>query len=55
MTKITARVGTFASALLFVATIAACNKKNDATVTDTTSLGTTTATVAKVGRASQRS
>jgi hypothetical protein len=42
----TARIGTLASALLLVGTIAACNKKNDSTVTDTTSLGTTTATVA---------
>jgi len=42
----TARIGTLASALVLVGTIAACNKKNDTTVTDTTSLGTTTATVA---------
>lgn len=46
MTKMTARVGILASTLLLVGTIAACNKKNDTTVTDTTSLGTTTATVA---------
>jgi hypothetical protein len=46
MTRMTARIGTLASALLLVGTIAACNKKNDTTVTDTTSLGTTTATVA---------
>jgi hypothetical protein len=46
MTRMTARIGTLASALLLVGTIAACNKKNDTTLTDTTSLGTTTATVA---------
>jgi hypothetical protein len=42
----TARVGILASALLLAGAIAACNKKNDTTVTDTTALGTTTATVA---------
>ena len=46
MTRMTARIGTLASTLLLVGTIAACNKKNDTTLTDTTSLGTTTATVA---------
>jgi hypothetical protein len=46
MTRMTARVGALASALLLAGTIAACNKKNDTTLTDTTSLGTTTATVA---------
>jgi hypothetical protein len=46
MTRMTARIGTLASALVLVGTIAACNKKNDTTLTDTTSLGTTTATVA---------
>jgi hypothetical protein len=46
MTRMTARVGILASALLLAGTIAACNKKNDATVTDTTAVGTTTATVA---------
>ena len=46
MMRMTARVGTLASALLLAGTIAACNKKGDTTVTDTTSLGTTTATVA---------
>jgi hypothetical protein len=46
MTRMTARIGTLASTLLLAGTIAACNKKNDTTVTDTTSLGTTTATVA---------
>ena len=40
------RVAALASALMLVGTIAACNKKNDTTLTDTTSLGTTTATVA---------
>jgi len=40
------RVGAFASALLVFSVVVACGKKNDATVTDTTSLGTTTATVA---------
>ena len=46
MTRMTARVGILASALVLAGTIAACNKKNDTTVTDTTALGTTTATVA---------
>ena len=46
MTRTTTRVGAFASALLLLGTLAACNKKNDTTLTDTTSLGTTTATVA---------
>ena len=41
-----ARIGALASAMLAFATLAACNKKNDNTVTDTTALGTTTATVA---------
>jgi hypothetical protein len=40
------RIAAFASALLFAAALVACGKKNDMTVTDTTSLGTTTATVA---------
>ena len=35
-----------ASAVLLVGALAACSKKNDATLTDTTALGTTTATVA---------
>ena len=46
MIRTTTRVGAFASALLLLGTLAACNKKNDTTLTDTTSLGTTTATVA---------
>src|SRR5215210_4436404 len=40
--RTTIRVTGFASALLLTAALAACNKKNDAVVTDTTSLGTTT-------------
>jgi hypothetical protein len=46
MTRQTTRVGALASALLVVASLAGCNKKNDTTLTDTSSLGTTTATVA---------
>jgi hypothetical protein len=46
MTRMTARAGTLASALLLAGTIAACNKKDNTTVTDTTAMGTTTATVA---------
>ncbi len=46
MIRTTTRVGALTSALLMVGALAACNKKNDTTVTDTTSLGTTTATVA---------
>ena len=42
----TTRAASLASAVLLAVGLAACNKKNDATVTDTTSLGTTTATVA---------
>jgi hypothetical protein len=44
--RTTRRVASFASALLLTAALAACNKKDDTTVTDTTSLGTTTATIA---------
>ena len=40
------RVAALASGLFLAGALAACNKKNDATLTDTTSLGTTTATVA---------
>jgi hypothetical protein len=40
------RIAAFASALLFGAALVACGKKDDTTVTDTTALGTTTATVA---------
>jgi hypothetical protein len=46
MTRTTTHVGALASALILLGTLAACNKKNDTTLTDTTSLGTTTATVA---------
>ena len=46
MRRSTTRVGALASALILLGTLAACNKKNDTTLTDTTSLGTTTATVA---------
>ena len=46
MTRITARSAAFASALILLGTLAACKKKDDATLTDTTSLGTTTATIA---------
>jgi hypothetical protein len=40
------RVAALASALVLFGALAACNKKDDTTLTDTTSLGTTTATVA---------
>ena len=40
------RVAALASAMVLLGALAACNKKNDTTLTDTTSLGTTTATVA---------
>ena len=40
------RVTALASALFVFGALAACNKKDDTTLTDTTSLGTTTATVA---------
>jgi hypothetical protein len=46
MIRTTTRVSALTSALLMLGALAACNKKNDTTVTDTTSLGTTTATVA---------
>jgi len=46
MIPTTSRVTALASALFLFGTLAACNKKNDTTLTDTTSLGTTTATVA---------
>ena len=42
----TRRAASVASALLLAIALAACGKKNDATVTDTTSLGTTTSTIA---------
>jgi hypothetical protein len=44
--RTTKRAATVASALFLTVALAACNKKDDATVTDTTSLGTTTATIA---------
>ena len=44
--RTTRRAASVASALLLAIALAACGKKNDATVTDTTSLGTTTATIA---------
>ena len=40
------RVSAFAAAVLVIAVTAACNKKNDNAVVDTTALGTTSATVA---------
>jgi hypothetical protein len=40
------RVAALASAVFLAGALAACNKKNDTTLTDTTSLGTTTAIVA---------
>ena len=40
------RVAALASAIFLAGALAACNKKKDTTLTDTTSLGTTTATVA---------
>ena len=40
------RVAALASALFMLGALAACKKKDDTTLTDTTSLGTTTATVA---------
>ena len=40
------RAAAFASALMLLGVMAACKKKDDTTLTDTTSLGTTTATVA---------
>ena len=46
MTRTTARGAALTSALILLGTLAACNKKDDTTLTDTTSLGTTTATVA---------
>lgn len=40
------RVAALASALFLFGALTACNKKDDTTLTDTTSLGTTTATIA---------
>ena len=44
--RTTTRAANLAIALLLAGALAACNKKDDAVVTDTTSLGTTTATIA---------
>jgi hypothetical protein len=44
--RTTTRAAALASALLLTFVLAACGKKDEATVTDTTSLGTTTATIA---------
>lgn len=44
--RTTTRAAALASALLLSVALGACGKKDDATLTDTTSLGTTTATVA---------
>jgi hypothetical protein len=46
MKRNTTRAAAFASALLVLGALAACNKKNDTTLTDTTATGTTTATLA---------
>jgi hypothetical protein len=46
MIRTTTRVGALTSALIMLGALAACNKKGDTTVTDTTAVGTTTATVA---------
>ncbi|MFL5500768.1 MAG: hypothetical protein ACJ79Q_05980 [Gemmatimonadaceae bacterium] len=42
----TTRAGVVAGAILFSVALAACNKKNEGTVVDTTATGTQTATVA---------
>ena len=46
MRRNTTRVAAFAGTLLLLGALAACNKKNDTTLTDTTVAGTMTATVA---------
>jgi hypothetical protein len=46
MKRTTASTRALPSALLLAAALLACGKKNDTAITDTTSLGTTTATVA---------
>jgi hypothetical protein len=46
MRRNTTRVAAFAGTLLLLGALAACNKKNDTTLTDTTAAGTMTATVA---------
>ncbi|HEY3112666.1 MAG TPA: hypothetical protein VGJ62_03195 [Gemmatimonadaceae bacterium] len=43
--RTTARAAAIASALVFSVALAACNKKNEGTVVDTTAVGTQTATV----------
>ena len=46
MTRTNSRTVAIATALILAGTLAACKKKDETTLTDTTSLGTTTATVA---------
>jgi hypothetical protein len=46
MIRTNSRVVAIATALILAGTLAACKKKDETTLTDTTSLGTTTATVA---------
>ncbi|HEV7839775.1 MAG TPA: hypothetical protein VGO75_17020, partial [Gemmatimonadaceae bacterium] len=46
MIRTNSRVVVLATALILAGTLAACSKKADTTLTDTTALGTTTATVA---------
>ena len=46
MIQTNTRVVALATALILAGTLAACKKKDETTLTDTTSLGTTTATVA---------
>lgn len=46
MIRTAARGAALTSALILLGALAACNKKDETTVTDTTAMGTTTATVA---------
>ncbi|MDP9206647.1 MAG: hypothetical protein M3P12_14565 [Gemmatimonadota bacterium] len=46
MIRTKSRVAALASALILLGTVAACNKKGETTLNDTTSLGTPTSTVA---------
>jgi hypothetical protein len=46
MIRTNSRAVSIATALILAGTLAACKKKDETTLTDTTSLGTTTATVA---------
>jgi hypothetical protein len=46
MIRTTARGAALTSALILLGALAACNKKDETTVSDTTAMGTTTATVA---------